>query len=168
MMKHTFFSVALLLTLANSGLSGCTDRNDRTTPPPEKPVTPPAGLPVVQFRIDTATVWLEVADEDGERERGLMFRESMPDTHGMIFVFPSAEERYFWMKNTYLPLDIAYINAGGTITDIHQMTPYDTSQTYDSSVPVPYAIELNQGWFEQRGIGVGAQVQNLQQLSAKP
>jgi uncharacterized membrane protein (UPF0127 family) len=111
-----------------------------------------------QIFVDTAVVWVEVVDKPENRQQGLMFRESMPQDEGMLFVFDMPEMQSFWMKNTYLPLDIAFIDPNGIITDIHQMTPLNDSLRYNSSVPVPYALELNQGWFKSKGITVGKKV----------
>ncbi|MCS7012850.1 MAG: DUF192 domain-containing protein [Chloroherpetonaceae bacterium] len=111
-----------------------------------------------KVRIDTAVVWVEVADRDELRQRGLMFRTELPEDEGMLFVFERPEIQSFWMRNTYIPLDIAFIDEKGRITDIYQMKPLDEEPRYESSVPVPFAIELNQGWFAKRGIKVGAQV----------
>lgn len=103
----------------------------------EKPAT-------VAMRIGRETFHLEVADTHAEQARGLMYRKSMPADHGMIFVNEEAAERSFWMKNTYIPLDILYLDAGGKVISIKQMTPHDlTGVTSDG--PAMYAIELNQG-----------------------
>ncbi|MDX2128409.1 MAG: DUF192 domain-containing protein [Chloroherpetonaceae bacterium] len=115
--------------------------------------------------IDTAMIWVEIADEELEREKGLMFRESMPEDEGMLFVFESPRLLSFWMKNTFIPLDIAYIDQNGFIVDILHMKaegastkPDEDFATYPGSKPAVYALELNEGWFKKRGIGVGTKV----------
>src|SRR6202012_96879 len=89
----------------------------------------PSGLPVVGVKIGSRTFNLEIASTPSAQETGLMKRDSMPDDHGMIFVFPDEINRNFWMKNTRIPLDIIFLNTGGTIVSIHQMEPYDLSLT---------------------------------------
>ncbi len=98
---------------------------------------------------------VEIASNERDREKGLMFRMSMPDDSGMLFVFEKDQRLSFWMKNTYLPLDIAFIDSKGIIRDIYQMTPLDISVFYNSSTEVRYALEVNQWWFARNGINVG-------------
>ena len=83
-----------------------------------------------------------------------MFRESLAEDQGMLFAYPEERILGFWMKNTLIPLDIAYINREGRIVDIKQMEPQST-QTHNSAAPAMYALEMNQGWFEANGIRVG-------------
>ena len=104
----------------------------------------------------------EVAANDAQRAQGLMFRESMPPNAGMVFVFDAPATQCMWMKNTLLPLSVAFIDAGGTIVNIRDMQP----QTLDShcstkGVPVKYALEMNQGWFQQKHIKPGMKIGNL-------
>lgn len=93
-----------------------------------------------------------VADSQQERERGLMFIESLPQDHGMLFVFDNERNLSFWMRNTYIPLDIAYISGNGIINEIYYMKPLDDSRTYPSRKPAMYALEVNAGWFKKNGI----------------
>ena len=99
---------------------------------------------------------VEVAATESAREKGLMFRSSLPENSGMLFVFEKDKRLSFWMKNTYIPLDIAFINSKGVITDILQMRPLDTSVFYNSSTEVRYALEVNQWWFAKHGINPGS------------
>ena len=94
----------------------------------------------------------EIADSAYKRSRGLMFRESLPKNQGMIFIFPGEKNRSFWMKNTYIPLSIAYVSKEGNINEIHNMKPLNTSITYPSSLPAKFAIEVNQNWFKKNNI----------------
>jgi uncharacterized membrane protein (UPF0127 family) len=112
----------------------------------------------VVIRVAGMEVLAEVADEPAERERGLMFRDSLPENEGMLFVYPQEQTLSFWMKNTPLPLDIAFIDAGGRIVDIQQMEPL-TEQTYLSRRPAMYALEMRLGWFGDYEVDVGAQVE---------
>jgi hypothetical protein len=97
---------------------------------------------------------VELATTSEERSRGLMFRESLPENQGMLFVFPNERQVSFWMKNTYVPLSIAYIDAEGRIVNIADMQPQDTT-SHPSAAAVRYALEVNQGWFAERDIAAG-------------
>ena len=121
----------------------------------------PAGLAVVTMKIGGRDFHLEVARSNAEQERGLMKRDSMPDDHGMIFVFPTERELTFWMKDTRFPLDIVFADSHGRIVSIHQMKAYDESNTY-SDAPAQYAIELNKG----AAAGSGAKVGDLLDIPA--
>lgn len=101
------------------------------------------------------TLWCEVADQEGEREKGLMFRYKMGADDGMIFVFEAPQRVSFWMKNTPLPLSIAYLDVDKKILNIDTMAPYDERTKHWSSGDALYAVEANQGWFEKRGIKAG-------------
>jgi uncharacterized membrane protein (UPF0127 family) len=105
-------------------------------------------------------VRVEIADDPLERERGLMNRTSLGEDRGMLFVFPKEQPLSFWMKDTKIPLSIAYIDSEGRITDILDMKPLDDEPPhYTSSEPVMYALEVNQGFFDERGVEVGDQVE---------
>jgi uncharacterized membrane protein (UPF0127 family) len=116
--------------------------------------TPPQLLRTTTMHIGTQTFTLEVADTASTKEIGLMKRDSMPPDHGMIFVFNRDEPRSFWMKNTRIGLDIAFVRSDGTIVSMHQMRPYDLNPT-SSTGPAKYAIELNQGVLSTTGLHVG-------------
>jgi uncharacterized membrane protein (UPF0127 family) len=101
-------------------------------------------------------VRVEIADTDPERQRGLMGRTALPEDQGMLFVFGGEQELSFWMRNTLIPLSIAYIDSEGRIVDIQDMEPLDDDPPhYVSAEPARYALEVNQGFFEERGIEVG-------------
>jgi len=114
---------------------------------------PPPGHAWVIFGADT--VLAEVARTPTERERGLMYRESLDKGKGMFFVFPDAQIRSFWMSNTFIPLDIAYLDPELRIVDIKAMEP-ETLESVPSVAPAQFALEVPQGWFAEMGIGVGA------------
>jgi len=101
------------------------------------------------------TVVAEVARTAEEREQGLMFRENLEKGRGMLFVFPSSQVRSFWMRNTFIPLDIAYLDEALTIVDIQAMEP-QTEDLHESARPAMFALEVPLGWFAERGIQVGA------------
>lgn len=105
-------------------------------------------------------VWVEIADEQEEQRQGLMNRTELPEDQGMLFVYPREDRLSFWMRDTTLPLSIAFIDSEGRIADIQQMEPLDDEPPhYTSSVPVLYALEVNQGFFEERGVEVGDTVE---------
>ena len=116
-----------------------------------------SGLPVISIEVDGHTVKAEVAATASSRSRGLMYRRSMGKNRGMLFVYERPEALSFWMKNTYLPLSIAFIDRGGTIVHIEDMQPLTTA-SHKSPVKVPYALEMNKGWFDDKGVAVGAKV----------
>ncbi len=84
-----------------------------------------------------------------------MFRQHLADDSGMLFIFDEDAMHRFWMKNTYIPLSIAFIDRNGIIADILEMTPHDTTTPYRPTRPVRYALEMNSGWFVSKGIRPG-------------
>ena len=113
---------------------------------------PEPATALVIFGADTVVA--EIAQTPAERNQGLMHREYLPENAGMLFVFPDAAVRSFWMQNTYLPLDIAYMDPNFRIIDIQPMEPMTTTSV-TSRGPAMYALEVNQGWFEEHGVTVG-------------
>ena len=121
----------------------------------DAPATGAATDPLtVPMRIGSETFHLEVADSDEEQKRGLMYRESMPQDHGMIFVNEDEAERSFWMEATLIPLDILYLDRTGRVISIKRMKPRDRTGV-PSDGPAMYAIELNQGAAARAGVAVG-------------
>jgi uncharacterized membrane protein (UPF0127 family) len=105
---------------------------------------------------DKVEVWVEIADNDAERARGLMGRTALAEDRGMLFVFDEEQTLSFWMKNTLIPLSIAFMDSEGRIVDIQDMKPLDDDPPhYVSAKPARYALEVNQGFFEERGVKVG-------------
>lgn len=117
-------------------------------------------LPSVPLTINGHTITAEVARTTEQVTTGLMHRFSLKPDHGMVFVFERAEPRGFWMKNTYIPLSIAFISADGRILNIDDMAPQDET-THRSRGPAMYAIEMRKGWFAERGIQAGDRVSGL-------
>jgi uncharacterized membrane protein (UPF0127 family) len=101
---------------------------------------------------------VEIADDDAERRRGLMERTDLAENAGMLFVFDREMPLSFWMKDTLIPLSIAYIDSGGRIVDLQDMQPLDET-SHPSAKPAKYALEVNQGFFAERGIEVGDEVE---------
>lgn len=104
-----------------------------------------------------ARVRVEFAATLADRQSGLMFRKEMDEDAGMLFIFPRDSQVGFWMKNTEIPLDIAYISAEGIVMEVRQATPFDETALVPSR-PYRYVLEVNQGWFERHGLGAGAAV----------
>jgi uncharacterized protein len=123
--------------------------------------------PYATVQIDTSPrLDLELARTPQEHERGLMFRDVLPPDSGMLFVYQSQAREAYWMYNTLIPLSIAFIDRDGTIVDIQDMArlndPSDVQDasryTYPPAAPYWYALEVNQGWFVQHGVGIGQQI----------
>ena len=124
--------------------------------------TPPQEiLPTVTLRIGTVAVEAEVADEIDERTIGLMGREELADGKGMLFVFREPQAMNFWMRDTLVPLSIAYINAAGIIREIHELKPLDESATRSAFRDLVYALEVPQGWFQRNKILPGDRILGL-------
>ncbi|CAN7401721.1 DUF192 domain-containing protein [Pseudomonas sp. LjRoot71] len=109
---------------------------------------------------------VEIAESDMQRERGLMYRTSLPDERGMLFVYPAAQWGGFWMFNTKIPLSVAYADADGVIVQITDMSPCLSQEArgcpqddYRAVAPFQYGLEANQGYFAARGIGVGDRIE---------
>jgi uncharacterized membrane protein (UPF0127 family) len=117
---------------------------------------PPAGYAWIIFGADTVVA--EVASTPEERAEGLMYRDEVTDGTGMIFVFPDSKPRSFWMANTYVALDIAYMDPSYRIVDIIAMEPLITD-SYPSSAPAMFGLEVRQGWFAEHAIEIGAEAQ---------
>lgn len=129
-------------------------------------VSAPAGtaqpkLPTVELQVGTAKLVAEVADEEHEREKGMMFREDLADGEGMVFVMDRPGPAAFWMRNTTVPLSIAYVNSAGLILEIHDLEPLNERSVQSAFGSVAYAIEVPQGWFSRVGVYPGTRVTGL-------
>jgi uncharacterized protein len=113
----------------------------------------------------TPQLQAEIANTPNEREVGLMNRSSLSADAGMLFVFPSDTSAAFWMKDTLIPLSIAFVRADGTIVHIEDMRPQTETNHY-STEPYRYAIEVNVGWFEAQGISAGDKAEIPSGISA--
>ena len=120
-------------------------------------------LPTTTLHINDHAVIVEIAADGETRAQGLMHRDKLGTNKGMLFVYPDVKPRAFWMKNTRIPLSIAYVDASGEIKRIADMKPLDTSRT-PSLYPVKYALEVNKGWFEAHGIEAGDTVTDLPEV----
>ncbi len=178
-MRKTFviFALALLLLLAGCGggeqeaasppqaapettsADASVPDAPSTTDPDDEVVTTGLAIRPVVLRTsggERVEVLAEVADDEDERQRGLMGRTELAENAGMLFAFKREQTLSFWMKNTLIPLSIAYIAADGRIVDIQDMEPLDDEPPhYVSAEPVKYALEVNQGFFAEHGVEVG-------------
>jgi len=118
---------------------------------------PRAKLSIGMYAIDAA-----VAANDADREQGLMYRTKLEPNEGMLFVFNENAVHCFWMKNTLIPLSIAFIRADGTVTDIDEMQAETTNNHCPANNGV-YALEMSKGWFAAKGIKPGMKIQGLPQ-----
>lgn len=114
----------------------------------------------VSIKVADKTLQVEYADRFELRQQGLMFRESMCDDCGMLFKFDVTRYASMWMKNTLIPLDVAFITESGEITDIKPMQPHDLTSV-GSSQKIRYALEMNQGWFAHHDVKVGDKIKQL-------
>ena len=119
-----------------------------------------AKLRTTTLRIAGHALRVEVAQKPEELERGLMFREKMGADDGMLFIFEAREYHAMWMKNTLLPLSVAFVDQDGTILNIEDMEP-QTLDAHQSAGPAIYAIETNKGWFAKKKVKAGDKVSGL-------
>jgi uncharacterized protein len=158
-MKSPFIFLFLLALL----LAGCGSQDASANASPTAKST---GAPELRtVTIDSSgsgkvEVKVEIADDPAEQERGLMYRTALGEDRGMLFVFPDEKVLSFWMKNTLIPLSIAYIDSHGRIVDLQDMKPLDDKPpNYVSAKPAQYALEVNQGFFKEHGVKVGDRVE---------
>jgi uncharacterized membrane protein (UPF0127 family) len=125
-------------------------------------------LPTITLKAENGRViTVEVADESHERTAGLMFREKLAPDSGMLFVMPRPDRAGFWMKNTPLPLSIAFLNSAGVILEIHDLQPH-SEKTVQSTFPtIAYALEMEQGWFARAGVNPGERLRGLPPLTGR-
>ncbi|MCM2281171.1 MAG: DUF192 domain-containing protein [Bdellovibrionaceae bacterium] len=161
-MMRWILCFSMLLSACSGREAGAKTSRLKTTeqtPSPEaaRPASP--GFATRKISIGRREIVVEVADNDERRSYGLMFRTSLPEDDGMLFIFDDEQIRRFWMKNTRIPLSIAYINSKKEIIDILNMQPAAAGDPnpplYSSRGPATYALEMNLGWFDRNQIKVG-------------
>jgi uncharacterized membrane protein (UPF0127 family) len=101
------------------------------------------------------SIAIEIADNEGERQQGLMYRTAMEDTQGMLFVFPTSEPQSFWMKNTLISLDLLFVNEAMEIVTIQKYAQPKSESSLPSGKPAKYVIEVNAGFCDRYGIKEG-------------
>ena len=132
----------------------------------QSPDGKPQSLPITTLKVGPHAVAAEVASTPDQRSLGLMYRFSLPADHGMLFVFPEPQPLAFWMRNTFIPLSIAYIDADGRILNVAEMAPRSDA-THPSRGDALYALEMRKGWFADKGIGPGTRVTGLPPASKR-
>ena len=146
--RHTFLLTPLLFLI--TGLF-----------PLQASPKPQLDLLEISLSLGTNSLSAQIAADEPARERGLMNRTNLSDGEGMLFVFPGARPVTFWMKNTPLPLSIAYISNSGRILETHDMKPFDETAVPSASSAVVYALEVAQGWFLRHGVLPGDSISGL-------
>jgi uncharacterized membrane protein (UPF0127 family) len=120
-----------------------------------------AQMPVMTLGAGMHLIHAEVANTYENRMQGLMYRKTLGANDGMLFVFTEDDKHCMWMKNTLVPLSVAFIDAKGRIVSIHDMEP-QTENSHCSAGVARYALEMNKGWFKSKGITAGAQLRGLE------
>lgn len=115
-------------------------------------------FPKIQIKMNGKIYKIETAAKDNEKSLGLMFRKNLSKDGGMLFIYPKKQFLYFYMKNTFIPLDIAFIDDNNVVVDIQSMQPLDET-TIASKDEAMYALEVNRGFFERIGVKVGDKIE---------
>lgn len=122
---------------------------------------PQTNLPRAALTLGNQSLTAQIAADESSRERGLMSRTNLSENEAMLFVFPSPRPVSFWMKDTPVPLSIAYAGSSGRIFEIHDLKPFDETPVSSASSAIVYAIEVTQGWFSRHGILAGSTIGGL-------
>ena len=117
----------------------------------------PQSLPMTTLTAGMHRIQAQLAQSPQQRQTGLMFRREMPTQEGMLFVFEQASAQCFWMRNTLIPLSIAFLAEDGTVVNIEDMSPR-SDDSHCSAKPVRFALEMNRGWFAKRGVKPGMRI----------
>jgi uncharacterized membrane protein (UPF0127 family) len=120
-----------------------------------------ADLPEILLSVAGHKLTAEVAHTEPTRTEGLMHRRILPENRGMLFVFADVSRHAMWMMNTHVPLSVAFLDERGVILNIEDMKPH-TQDAHAAAKPAKYALEMNRGWFQKRGIRPGAKVEGLE------
>jgi uncharacterized membrane protein (UPF0127 family) len=118
-------------------------------------------LPEIVLSVGGHPLTAEVAHTEPARTQGLMHRRILPENRGMLFVFADVSRHAMWMMNTNIPLSVAFLDERGVIINIADMKPH-TQDTHPAAKPAKYALEMNRGWFEKRGIRPGARIEGIE------
>ncbi len=118
-------------------------------------------LPTMELTAGIHRIEAEVAATPEQRQTGLMHRTAMPMQHGMLFVFTEAQRHCMWMRNTLLPLSVAFLDERGAIINVEDMQP-QTENNHCAAKDARYALEMNIGWFKSRGLGPGALIAGIE------
>jgi uncharacterized protein len=152
-------ALAVALPVAALSFAASTTAYAQQMPPGAKQ---PGDFPRVKLSIGMYAIDAAVAANDADREQGLMYRTQLQPNEGMLFVFNENAVHCFWMKNTLIPLSIAFMRADGTVTDIDEMQA-ETTNNHCPTNNGTYALEMSKGWFAAKGIKPGMKIQGLPQ-----
>lgn len=143
-----FFRLGLLATSLLMALPGWTQQ---------------AQLPLLELFAGMHRIEAEVAATSASRQTGMMHRTSMATQRGMLFVFPEVARHCMWMRNTLLPLSVAFLDEKGRIINVEEMQP-QTDDNHCATKPARYALEMNPGWFKSRGLGAGFSILGIDKV----
>ena len=118
-------------------------------------------LPAIKLGVEGKTITAELADDPQEQVIGLMFREKLAPDSGMLFILSPPRRAAFWMKNTILPLSVAYMNSAGVILEIHDLQPLNEKPVPSAFPNIAYALEMEQGWFAKNNVLPGVRLTGL-------
>ncbi len=154
-LRPALASAATALTLALAAAVGTL-----ASPRPAAAQDRAQTLPSIRLTAGIHKIDAEVARTPQQQQIGLMHRSSMPANSGMLFVFDEKAQRCFWMRNTLIPLQIAFIDDDGRIVNVEEMKALDESN-HCAARPVRYALEMNTGWFDKRGLKAGSHIKGI-------
>lgn len=151
-LRHASIAFVSAIALLSTNVAA-----DATAIPVGKPQT---GLPTIVLKVGGQSVRADIANTEATRQTGLMYRQKMGKQEGMLFVFPDIGYHAMWMRNTLIPLSVAYTNERGVILSIHEMQAL-TEVAHQSAGPARYALEMNAGWFSANKVTVGETIKGL-------
>lgn len=153
---------ALLLTCVCALLAACPNPasapKSAASADPTESGQPQPKLPLIKLWLGAHELATEIARTPQEHQVGMMWRTNMAEMEGMIFIFDQPGRRSFWMRNTLVPLDIAYIAADGTLLEVHAAKPRDETPIPSDSERVQFVLETRQGWFQRNNVKPGMQI----------
>lgn len=158
---------ALLLMVIAAALMGCTKSEQVRTVDAAAAIGPGEN----KLRVGGTVVAVEIAATEKDRARGLMFRESLGKDTGMLFIYPEPRTLSFWMKNTIIPLSIAFIDSDGNVVNTLEMKPLIEVPPYRSTRPCRFALEMAAGWFSEHRVKAGDRVEipeHIRRLESEP
>ncbi len=126
-----------------------------------------AQMPQIELSAGLYRIEAEVASVDADRQLGLMYRRSMAQNHGMLFVYDQSARHCMWMRNTLLPLSVAFLDEQGRILNVEDMQP-QTDDNHCAAKDARYALEMNRGWFASKGIKPGTRIVGIDRLYRRP
>lgn len=129
------------------------------------PTFAPAQQPMLELSAGVHRIEAEVASTWPSRAEGLMHRRQLAASRGMLFVFPESARHCMWMRNTHVPLSVAFVDEAGNVINIAEMQP-ESEENHCAARPAKYALEMNAGWFKQRGIAAGQRIGGIERAPA--